>query len=151
MINKRAHSALVGSAVTLLVGVAQAQSPARIPAGIPQPAGSTPIVASTTGTTAATTATLPASTIGQNTYLCGFSIRANATVAATGNATVTGLNGGTMNFTQFTAPVASGLGSVEETFTPCMQSVAANTGIAVISAAAGTAGIVSVSVWGYQY
>lgn len=137
--------------LSILAGAVQAQSPPRIPAGIPQPAGSTPIVASTTGTTAATTATLPASTVGQNTYLCGFSIRANATVAATGNATVTGLNGGTLNFTQFTAPVASGIGIVEETFTPCMQSVASNTGIAVISAAPGTAGIVSVSAWGYQY
>jgi hypothetical protein len=109
----------------------------------------TPITASATGTTAATTATLAAATT-KKTYLCGFAIRANATAAATGNATVTGTVTGTMNFTQWTAPTASGIGTVEETFYPCIPSSAVNTGIAVVSAAPGTGGVVSVSAWGYQ-
>jgi hypothetical protein len=113
------------------------------------PAGSTPITASATGTTAATTATLAASA-SLHTWICGLSIRANATAAATGNATVTGPVTGTMNFTQWTAPNASGLGVTEEGFTPCVESSATNTGISVISAAPGTGGVVSVSAWGFQ-
>jgi hypothetical protein len=113
------------------------------------PAGAIPITASATGTTAATTATLAAGTT-TTTYLCGFAIRANATAAATGNATVTGTKTGTLNFTQWTAPLASGIGLVEETFGPCVPASAVNTGIAVISAAPGSGGVVSVSAWGYQ-
>ena len=81
------------------------------------PFGAVPITASATGTTGATTATLAAGTT-TTTYICGLSIRANATGAATGNATVTGTKTGTLNFTQFTAPLASGLGTVEEQFAP---------------------------------
>lgn len=113
------------------------------------PAGSTPITASTTGTTAATTATLAANAT-KSTYICGFSIRANATAAATNNATVTGPVTGTLNFTQWTAPTASGLGVTEEVFSPCIISSAVNTAIAVISGAPGTGGVVSVTAWGFQ-
>lgn len=134
-----------------LSGVAQAQTYGTQRAGLPSPLGSTPITASATGTTAATTATLAADTNGRNTYICGFSIRADATAAATGDATVTGVVTGTMHFSQWTAPLASGIGLVEEAFTPCVPSSAVNTGIAVISAAPGSAGTVSVTAWGYQY
>ena len=112
------------------------------------PVGATPETASTTGTTAATTATLAAAS-NVTTYICGFSIRANATAAATGNATVTGTITGTLNFTQWTAPLASGIGLVEETFEPCVPASATNTTIAVVSAAPGSGGTVSVSAWGY--
>ncbi len=112
------------------------------------PAGATPITASATGTTGATTATL--ATGGSiTTYLCGFSIRANATAAVTGNATVTGTITGTLNFTQWTAPNASGLGITEMIFTPCVPASAVNTAIAVVSAAPGTGGVVSSTAWGY--
>lgn len=114
------------------------------------PAGATPVTASATGTTAATTATLPG-VASKTTYLCGFSIRANATAAATGNATVTGTITGTLNFTQWTAPLASGLGITEPPIgSACVPASAVNTGIAVISAAPGSGGVVSVSAWGYQ-
>lgn len=114
------------------------------------PSGATPITASAVGTTAATTATL-AGVSGKTTYLCGFSIRANATAAATGNATVTGTITGTLNFTQWTAPLASGVGVTEPSIGPaCIPASAANTGIAVVSAAPGSGGTVSVSAWGYQ-
>lgn len=114
------------------------------------PLGSIPVTASATGTTGATTATLPA---GQTTttYLCGFSIRANAQVAATGNATVTGTVTGTLNFTQWTAPLASGIGVTEPPIgNPCIPASGANQAIAVVSAAPGTGGVVSVSAWGYR-
>jgi hypothetical protein len=55
-----------------------------------------------------------------------------------------------MNFTQWTAPLASGIGLTEMIFNPCVPSSAINTGIAVISAAPGSGGVVSVSAWGYQ-
>ena len=113
------------------------------------PAGSTPITASATGTTTATTATLAANA-SLHTYICGFSIRANATGAATNNATVTGTVTGTLNFTQWTAPLASGLGVTEEVFSPCVISSAVNTGVAVVSGAPGSGGVVSVAAWGYQ-
>ena len=113
------------------------------------PAGSTPITASATGTTSATTATLAASA-SIHTYICGFSIRANATAAVTNNATVTGTVTGTLNFTQWTAPLASGLGVTEEVFSPCIISSAVNTGVAVVSGAPGSGGVVSVTAWGYQ-
>lgn len=113
------------------------------------PSGATPITASATGTTAATTATLAASA-SLKTYLCGFSIRANATAAATANSTVTGSVTGTLNYTQWTAPNASGIGLTEQIFTPCVPSSAVNTAVAVVSAAPGTGGVVSVTAWGYQ-
>lgn len=113
------------------------------------PSGAVPITASAVGTTAATTATLAAAA-GVKTYICGFSIRANATAAATANSTVTGTITGALNFTQWTAPVASGIGLTEERFNPCVPSSAVNTAIAVVSAAPGSGGVVSVSAWGYQ-
>lgn len=113
------------------------------------PFGAVPITASATGTTAATTATLAASA-SIKTYICGFSIRANATAAATANSTVTGTVTGTLNYTQWTAPLASGLGITEQVFAPCIPSSAINTAIAVVSAAPGAGGVVSVSAWGYQ-
>lgn len=117
---------------------------------LPYPVGAVPITASATGTTAATTATLAAAA-GKTTYICGFSMRANATGAATGNATVTGVVTGTLNFTFFTAPLASGIGTLDPNLGPrCIPGSAANTGIAVISPAPGSGGTVSVSAYGYQ-
>jgi len=113
------------------------------------PFGAVPITISATGTTGATTATLAASA-SIKTYICGFSIRANATAAATANSTITGTVTGTLNYTQWTAPNASGIGITEQIFAPCIPSSAINTAIAVISAAPGTGGVVSVSAWGYQ-
>jgi len=113
------------------------------------PIGAVPYTASATGTTGATTATL-AGAASVTTHLCWFSIRANATAAVTGNATVTGTITGTLNFTQWTAPTASGLGITEMIFNPCIPASAANTSIAVVSAAPGTGGVVSVSSGGYK-
>lgn len=113
------------------------------------PSGATAETISATGTTGATTATLAAAG-GKTTYICGFSIRANATAAATGNATVTGTITGTLNFTQWTAPNANGLGIAEMIFHPCVPASGTNTTIAIISAAPGTGGVVSVTGWGYQ-
>lgn len=118
-------------------------------AATPYPSGATPYTATATGTTGATTATL-AGAASVTTYICGFSIRANATAAATGNATVTGVITATLNFTQWTAPNTSGLGITEMIFTPCVPASAANTSIAVVSAAPGTGGVVSVTLWGYK-
>lgn len=115
----------------------------------PYPDTAIPITASATGTTGATTATLTNVT-SHLTYICGFSIRANAAAAATGNATVTGTKTGTLNFTQWTAVNTSGLGVTEEVFSPCIPASAVSTSIAVVSAAPGTSGVVSVTAWGYS-
>lgn len=110
--------------------------------------GATVVAVSATGTTGVVTATMPAVANATN-WICGFSIRSSATAAVTGDATVTGtLN--TLHFTEFVAPVASGIGTVEEGFDPCIPASAFNTAIAVNSIAAGTAGVTSVTVWGYS-
>jgi hypothetical protein len=116
------------------------------------PIGATPIAASATGTTAATAATLPA-VPGQTTYLCGFSIRANANAAITANVTVAGMLGGTLSFALY-IPLntsAIGIAPLEPTLGAyCLPASAANTPIVITSPAAGTGGVVSVSAWGYQ-
>ncbi len=113
------------------------------------PSGATAITASATGTTAATTATL-AGTSGKTTYICGYSIRANATAAATVTDTITGVVTGTMSSILWVAPLASGIGVDEQIFTPCIPASATNTGIGVVSGAPGTGGNVSSRGWGYQ-
>jgi hypothetical protein len=112
------------------------------------PSGAAAVQGSTVGTTAATATTLAATSSVTN-YVCQISIRANATAAATGNAT---LSDGTKtyNFTQWTAPAASGLGVVEEIFNPCYPASAVNTAWTLTSAAPGTGGVVSVAISGYQ-
>jgi hypothetical protein len=158
----KADAAYVGSGsasvVSLLKGLYSGITSA-VPAGTnnignvgqvsPYPATAVPITASATGTTAATTATLTNVT-GHTTYICGFSIRANATAAVTNNATVTGTITGTLNFTQWTAPLASGIGVTEEVFSPCVPASAVSTSIAVVSGAPGSGGVVSVTAWGYS-
>jgi hypothetical protein len=112
------------------------------------PSGATAVQGSNVGTTAATATTL-AATASITNFVCQISIRANATAAATGNAT---LSDGTKtyNFTQWTAPAASGLGVVEEIFNPCYPASAVNTAWTLTSAAPGTGGVVSVAISGYQ-
>jgi hypothetical protein len=134
--------------VVTMQGIAS-MTPVLTTASGAYPSGATAETISATGTTAATAATLAAA-VGKTTYICGFSIRANATAAATGNATVAGTITGTLNFTQWTAPLASGLGIAEQIFTPCVPASATNTTIVVTSAAPGSGGTVSVSAWGYQ-
>lgn len=110
---------------------------------------STQVTASTTGTTAATAAALAATT-GVTNYICGFSMRSNATAVATGNATVVGTISATMNFTHWTAALASNIGITTQTFFPCIPASAVNTAITVTSPAPGAGGTVAVTVWGYR-
>jgi len=112
------------------------------------PSGATPITASATGTTAATTATL-AATASVTNYICGFSMRSVATAAAAGNATVTGTISGTLNFTHGTGATPTVIPN-DQRFNPCIPASAVNTAIAVVSPAAGTGGVMSVTVWGYR-
>jgi len=109
--------------------------------------GCTASQGSATGMTGAISTTL-AAVASVTEYVCGFSIRANATAAATGNAT---LSDGTitLNFTQWTAPNASGVGVSEQIFLPCRPASAVNTAWTLTSAPPGTGGVVSVAMWGY--
>jgi hypothetical protein len=126
----------------LLAAASQAQNLAF-------PLNATPITASATGTTAATTATLAPSTNGQRTWLCGFDIGSTATAAAAGNATVTGLITGTMNFEMGTGTSPAVVHTMQN-FNPCVPTNAVNTAIAVVSAAPGAGGVISVTAWGCQ-
>ena len=110
--------------------------------------GCTASYGSATGTTGAVTATL-AAVASVTQYVCGISIRANATAAVTGNAT---LSDGTKtyNFMQWVAPAASGIGVVEEVFPGgCRPASAVNTAWTLTSYAAGTGGNASATIWGF--
>lgn len=138
------------AAVLAAQGAAPAQQTGAVVGQVSQyPNTAVPITGSVTGTTAATTATLT-NVSGHTTYICGFSIRANATAAVTNNATVTGTVTGTLNFSQWTAPLATGIGVTEEIFSPCIPASAVSTSIAVVSGAPGSGGVVSVTAWGYS-
>ena len=113
------------------------------------PLGAVPITASATGTTGATTATLT-NVSGHTTYICGYSIRANANVATTVTDTVTGVITATMSSELWVSVNTSGLGVDEQIFSPCIPASATSTSIAVVSGAPGTGGLVSVKAWGYS-
>lgn len=113
------------------------------------PSGAVPITASATGTTAATTATL-AGTSGKTTYICGYSIRANATANTNVTNTITGVITATMSSIMWVPANTAGLGVDEQIFTPCVPASSTNTGIAIVSGAPGTGGLVSAKGWGYQ-
>lgn len=135
-------------AIGWLISLAFAQSPAGPSTGTGYPTGSIAVQNSATGTTAATTATLAAGQ-GETTYLCGFDIGSTATAAAAGNATVTGLIGGTLNFEMGTG-VSPAVVRLTENFNPCLPASGQNSAVAVVSAAPGSGGIISVTAWGYQ-
>jgi len=113
------------------------------------PTSAVPITASGTGTTTTASATLAASAGGLFTYMCSLSVRSNATAAAQGHITMTGL---TTNFAyaHWTAPVASGIGITEMIYSPCVKSSATNTAIVVTSPTIGAGGDVTVNLSGYQ-
>jgi hypothetical protein len=113
------------------------------------PVGATAITASATGTTAATTATL-AGTSGKTTYICGYSIRANATANTNVTNTITGVITATLSSIMWVPANTAGLGVDEQIFSPCIPASATNTGIAIVSGAPGTGGLVSSKGWGYQ-
>lgn len=113
------------------------------------PTGATPITASAIGTTGATTATL-AGTSGKTTYICGYSIRANATAATTVTNTITGVITATLSSIMWIAPLPSGIGVDEQIFSPCIPASGTNQAIAVVSGAPGSGGAVSSKGWGYQ-
>ena len=113
------------------------------------PATAVPITASATGTTGATTATLT-NVNGHTTYICGYSIRANATANANVTDTVTGVISGTMSSALWVPANTLGLGVDEQIFTPCIPASAVSVSIAVVSGAPGTGGVVTVKAWGYS-
>jgi hypothetical protein len=112
------------------------------------PVGATPITASATGTTAATTATL-AAVAGKTTYICGYQIGSTATAAAAGNATITGTITVTLNVEMGTG-TSPAVVQTQSTFNPCVPASGTNQAIAVVSAAPGTGGVISVTAWGFQ-
>jgi hypothetical protein len=115
------------------------------------PAGAVPLNPATgIGTTGAASATLtPVS--GHTAYICGYSIRANATAAVDVADTISGIvNGSNVTHELWVAPVASGLGVDEQIFTPCRPAYAVTTNIVVNSGAPGTGGNVTVDAWGFS-
>ncbi len=131
------------------VAIASNQSTLIVNDVSPYPATAVPITASATGTTGATTATLTNVT-NHTTYICGYSIRANATAATTVTDTVTGTISGTLSSELWVSPLTSGLGVDEQIFIPCIPASAVSVSIAVVSGAPGSGGLVSVKAWGYS-
>lgn len=114
----------------------------------PYPSNATPITGSTIGTTAATVATL-AGAASKTTYICGFTITADATAALAGAATVAGTISGSLNYIQ-SVGAATSAQQLTQSFIPPIPASATNTAITVTSAAAGTGGNTAVTAWGYQ-
>jgi hypothetical protein len=104
---------------------------------------------SATGTTTAFSATLPVGTAIQTVYICGVEIDAVATAGTAVPATITGTSGGTLNFLEYVTPIATPGPGHTITFSPCIPASAPNTSIVINAGAAGTAGVVSISAWGY--
>lgn len=114
----------------------------------PYPSGATAITSSAIGTTAATVATL-AGVSSKTTYICGFTITADATAALAGAATVAGTISGSLNYIQSVGSATSAQ-LLTQSFIPPIPASAVNTAITVTSAAAGTGGNTAVTAWGYQ-
>lgn len=112
------------------------------------PSGAVPITATGIGTTAATSATLTA-VAAKTTYICGFTITADATSAIAAAATVTGTISGSLNYIQ-NVGAATAAGILTQTFYPCIPASAVNTNIVITSAAAGLAGNTNVNAWGFN-
>lgn len=115
----------------------------------PFPYGATPITISATGTTAATTGTL-AATSGKTTYICGYTVDADAAAAVSVTMTVTGVITGTMTRRYTVGVTDTSTGHVEQNFSPCVPASASNTTIAVVSGAAASSGHTQVVAWGFQ-
>lgn len=113
------------------------------------PNGAVPLTATATGTTAATVATL-AGTAGKTTYICGFTITADAPALATGTAAVSGTISGSLSYLQTILAAANGTSDLTKNFNPCIPASAANTSVVVTSAAAGVGGNTIVNAQGYQ-
>lgn len=112
------------------------------------PTGATPVTVTAAGTTAATVATLPG-VASKTTYVCGYQITARATAAAVGSATLAGIISGTLTFGQAVA-ASPAVAEAIQAFYPCIPASAANTSIVLTSAAAGTAGVTNVFLYGFQ-
>jgi hypothetical protein len=113
------------------------------------PTNATPVTGTATGTTGATAASIPAAAT-KTSYVCGFTITADATALATGTATLSGTISGSMSYIQSVQAVANGASVLNQTFAPCIPGSAVNTAITITSAAAGVGGNTTVNIWGYQ-
>ena len=113
------------------------------------PTGAVPLnPVSGIGTTTGVAVTLtPVS--GKTAFICGYSIRANATAAANVTNTMVGL-GNTVTHQMWVAPLASGIGIDEQIFTPCRPASAVTTNIVVTPGNPGAGGNVTADAWGYS-
>ena len=147
----------VGIAALVAIGVAWAQVPPNgsgangwslTLADATNAGPKVPITASATGTTAAIPVTLAADATKTN-FLCGFTLTSGGTTTGTvGNATITGLTGGTLNFAFVMPSVGQGLLGVA--FPACLSGSAKNVAIVVTQPAGGTGTIGAVAAWGYK-
>lgn len=147
--NKAMPVSLMPNSPTLNVQGVAGMTPVVTTTSGPYPNGAVPITATATGTTAATAATL-AGTAGKTTYICGFTITADATALATGTAVVSGTISGSLSYLQTVLAAASGTSDLTKNFNPCIPASASNTAIVATSAAAGTGGNTIVNAQGYQ-
>jgi hypothetical protein len=113
------------------------------------PAGSTPIIASGSGTTGSIAVAIPAVAL-KTAYLCGFIDDAVATASTTGGNSIAGLLGGTFSYIQQIGKVDGSIsGHYSQLFSPCLPASAVNTQILMTSSAPGSGGSQGVVMWGY--
>lgn len=113
------------------------------------PLGATPVTASGTGTSSAVTISL-GSAGSKTTYICGFTITANALALATGTATVSGTISGSLQYLESILAATNGVATTSQNYNPCIPASATNVPVSVITASAGTSGNTAVDAWGFQ-
>lgn len=116
--------------------------------GTAYPNGSTPVVASATGTTISPTATLPG-VAGKTTFICGFAATSYGATADNGFVQINGVVGGNAMYFAFVTP-ATGQGALVVPFRPCIPASAPNTAITIQQPAPGAGGGSGINAWGYQ-
>jgi hypothetical protein len=135
--------ALAAVAALVFAGSAHAQVPSSI----------APLVNSSGNVAAATATATLAAAGGFMNYICGFAITGGgATAASTINATLTGLNGGTMTFPMdIVAGVTLSQPTLNIMFFPCQTATALNVAItlSVPSFGAGNTNAAA-NIWGYR-
>jgi hypothetical protein len=141
--------ALLALLLSLLAGVAHAQTIITSSSGNAYPPGSSPVFIGATGTTGTVAASIGA-VANQKSWLCGLAIYSDATAETVGTATIGGLPNNSLSIRQLTQAVATGTGVTTLNFSPCLPSSAVNTAIIVTSAAAGSGGNTFVNIWGYN-
>ena len=113
------------------------------------PTGSTAVTGNASAAGTSSVQGVLAGAASKTTYICGFNVTALGTGLSPGPVTIAGLVGSSQVY-QMGVLSTGVVGSLNQTFTPCIPASAVNTSITVTTTADASATAVSVNSWGYQ-